>query len=395
MANVYARQMYDLIRNNPKIGEFELVDELVETFYGEIVSQDDQKLLNLAFCEKVEQSQIDKFLEEWDIERFGGNKALMLAYVMKQHPDLNFSDYAGPRLSGLLNFWRFKNLNLISHFTKIVREMNKNGIVPMILKGGAMKYLRQDLPRVMGDIDILVQTLPEYNKSKEISKKMGYVFLDEKDNAPYSVDLHLPNNEDGVLDIHAYLDFGERYNKRFLKNLFERAEKKQVFGAEVFVPSVEDMLFIGLLNMTKNLRFKTSVSGILYTLFDCHYLQSVTKKLRWDIILDNIAQTHTQAQMYIAMKFANRVVSGLLPEDLLEDDKLQKSIIDCCNQEIFYCKYVDEVKYICKGLKWHQALGGWHAFKYYVKNELLHFVVKNIRKSKCLVNIFMKVARKK
>lgn len=394
MSNVYSRQMYEIIKSNPKIGALELIDELVEVFYKEIVSEDDQKLLNLAFAENVTQNQIDKFLDEWDIEKFGSNKALMVSYVMKQHPELRFSAYAGPRLSGLLNFWRFRNLKLISHFTKIGREMNKNNIIPMILKGGAMKYLRSELPRVMGDIDVLIANQPDYEKSKDLSKKLGYVFLEEKDNAPYSVDLQLPGSEEGVLDIHAYLEFGSKYNKNFVKNLFKRAKKTQVFGAEAFVPSPEDMLFIGLLNMTKNLRFKTSTSGILYTLFDCRYLQTLSEKINWNIILENMLQTHTQAQMYIAMKFANRVVPGLLPEDLLKDNLLRRNITECSNQEIFYCKYVDDVKYLCKELCWKQAFRSWDDFKHYTKNELLHFVVKNIRKSRMLVNVFMKIARK-
>ncbi len=47
-------------------------------------------------------------------------------------------------------------MKTIAHYTKIGKALNKNGIEPLILKGGAMKYLRQELPRVMNDIDIVI-----------------------------------------------------------------------------------------------------------------------------------------------------------------------------------------------------------------------------------------------
>lgn len=294
---------------------------LVGTFYNELVSSEDQKLLELAFAKKIEQLQLDKFLKDWDIEKFGERKSLMLSYVMKANPELQFSIYERPRLEGLLKFHRFHNLKLISHYTKIVRALNQENIFPMILKGGAMKHIRPDLSRAMGDIDILIADETEFAKAREICKNLGYLarILDER--RYHSVDLYLPASEEGVVDLHRYIlfeNFETNYDKKFLRDLFARSNKEKVFTTQSFVPSVEDLLFLGMANLARNLKDKSSFEGILYSLFDFKYLIESKSDFNWNLVLQNIIATNTQAQVFLAMKFANRIIPGFLPESLLE-----------------------------------------------------------------------------
>lgn len=122
---------------------------IVDFFYDELVSKEDQRLIDFAFAKDIDQLRLDEFLKEWDIERFGESKSMMLSYVMKANPDLKFSQYEKPRLEGLLKYHRFNNLRLISHYVKIVRALNQKNIESMIFKGGAMKHIRPELSRAI------------------------------------------------------------------------------------------------------------------------------------------------------------------------------------------------------------------------------------------------------
>jgi hypothetical protein len=147
-----------LIKNNQ--GKFSLdniSDLLIEGFKNELMSKNDENLINMIFEQNPKQKELNSFLEKWDIEVAGGAKALMLSYFMKLHPELEYSEYVGPRLKGLLNFYKFQNMKLISHYTRICNELKKKNIIPLIFKGGAMKHLRPEFSRVMGDIDVLVR----------------------------------------------------------------------------------------------------------------------------------------------------------------------------------------------------------------------------------------------
>ena len=264
---MYVDALQEILKTTPHIDAKQAMTASVEYFYDKLVKPSDQALITLAFTKNLTQEKLDEFLKDFDIECAGGNKALLLSYVMKAHPDLKFNEYSGPRLQGLLNFYRFANLSLIAHYTKIGKELNAHGIIPLIMKGGAMKYLRPELSRAMGDIDVLIQA-QNYRSAVKIAIGLGY---DYEDNG-HSVDLHEKGNEAGILDIHQWVDMSSKYDKKFMKKIFGRAEKKKVFGVETYVPCVEDLVFLGLVNMVKNIREKTSLKGILYTLFDFEYL---------------------------------------------------------------------------------------------------------------------------
>ena len=260
--------------------DFDAVNSVIEALYDELVFVDDQKLLDLAFAKKIEQSQLDKFLKDWDIEKYGERKSMMLSYVMKTNPELKFSIYEKPRLEGLLKYHRFHNLKLISHYAKITKALNCENIFPMILKGGAMKHIRPDLSRSMGDIDILIPEESEFLRAYEICKNLGYVF--EGSLSSHSFDLHLPNSKEGTVDIHRYIYLESNYDKAFLKDLFVRAKKEKTFGVWAFVPCFEDLMFLGIINLARNLHRKTSVEGILYYLFDFKYLSENKPDFNWD-----------------------------------------------------------------------------------------------------------------
>lgn len=389
MAYMFADEINGVLTNKSKIDNKEIVSLLVEKFYEEIVTPNNQRLLDLAFNDSLNQRDLDKFLIGWELEQYSGDRALMLSYLMKERSDLHFPETVRPRLAGLFNYYRFQNLQLITHFTKICRALNDNNIVPMILKGGAMKYMRPELPRVMGDIDILVHPA-DYKKACEISRNLGYYFEDNE--KAHSVDLHLSEDDEaGVLDIHRWIYLNSKYDIGFMDKFFERATKHKIFGADVYLPSKEDMLFICLLNLAKNLHKNTSIKGVLYSLFDCRYLISSTPDFNWNLILENTIQTNTQVQMYFAMKFANRIVPNLLPQELFENKQLEKKINKYCNMVMFTRFYVDELRMTCKKIRIKQALCHMSVMKEYLKYKPKYFMLKMMKKSSWAVERFLKI----
>lgn len=373
----------DIIKNYTK----DTASSIIEAFYNELVSKEDQRLLELAFAKKIEQSQLDQFLKDWDIEKFSGGKSLMLSYVMKTNPQLKFSTYEKPRLEGLLKYHRFHNLKLISHYNKITKALNSENIFPMILKGGAMKYIRPELSRAMGDIDILILQESELTKAREICKNLGYV---EDIPDDHSIDLHLPNSEEGTVDIHRYIDLETDYDKSFLQDLFLRAKKEKVFGTEAFVPCFEDLLFLGMINLARNLNNKTSLGGILYSLFDFKYLIESKPNFNWNLVLQNIVKTKTYTQALLAMKFINKIIPEMLPELLLKNDLINKKFSRYCERIMFHHSYFNNFQKIGKKLSVKNALKSWQNMKDYLVTKPKYFFVKRVvRKNHFLIKVFL------
>ncbi|MCE3255753.1 MAG: hypothetical protein K0R25_1247 [Rickettsiaceae bacterium] len=379
----------DIIKNYTP----DAANSIIEVLYNELVSTEDQKLLDLAFAKEIEQSQLDEFLKYWDIEKFGERKSLLLSYIMRTNPDLKFSIYEKPRLEGLLKYHRFHNLKLISHYAKIVRALNQQNIFPMILKGGAMKHIRPELSRPMGDIDILVPEESEFLRACEIAKNLGYVY--EEFPGIHAVDLHLPGLVEGIVDLHRYIYLETDYDKIFLKDLFARATKEKVFGVEVFVPCFEDLLFLGIINLARNLHQKTSIGGILYYLFDFKYLSTAKPDFNWNLVVENIAKTKTYVQALLAIKFINKVTPGILPEFLLKHDRINKKFTRYCDRIMFYRFYFNDLKLCSKKLKIRDALKSWKIMKDYLIKKPKYFVLKRmVRKSYFLIKIFLMLSSK-
>lgn len=381
---------YQGVLNSKNATAVDAIRASVDFYYNKLVSKNDQALLDLAFQDNLTQEQLDKFLSKWDIEAEGNAKALLLSYIMKKHPKLTFNEYTGPRLKGLLNFYRFDNLGLISHYSKIGHELNKNDITPMIMKGGVMKYLRPELSRNMGDIDILIFNDKDYEKSKKIVRDLGYDYIEQK----HSIDLHPYGSKEGILDIHKYIEIESKYDKNKIINKFKkRATKKTVFNVETYVPCAEDILFISMVNMVKNIRHKSSVQGILFTLFDFEYLKNSKPDFDWNIIIDNIRITNAYPQMLIAIEFANRLVPGIIPDFLAQNKLVIRYAQKYFNRDIYYAKYINDIRARSANTKLHDV----HSFKDFLKylnikatKQIRWFVLQH----PTLVKIWLKLASK-
>lgn len=304
-----------------------IAKDIVGYFQDKYITKYDRKLLDLVQKKDVSQSDFDNFIRSWDIEQQGGHKALMLSYFMKLHPELSYPGYVEPRLNGVLRYYRFKNLNLISHFKKICTKIKKAGIDILIIKGGALRYYNSEVPRIMGDIDILVAE-KDYEAAKNIASGLGYTYKEY----PHSADFFDPKTDLSVLDIHNKLDIAGKKDFQITPELFKRASKENVYGVDgVYVPSLEDMMFITLINLAKNMMRNTSFPSILYSILDCKYLIEAKKDFDWNIVRQNAINTKSEPQIYIAIEFINGFISTNLPI-LFEKEFHDRSILYLYNK---------------------------------------------------------------
>ena len=373
--------------SNSYINIEKLANDISANLQKDILTDSDKTLLNLVFSENPKQEDLNNCLKNYDIEVVGAHKALMLAYFMKMHPDLKYSDYVAPRLKGLLQYYRFQNIKLISHYTKICRELEKSKIDFLILKGGCMKHLRPDYPRVMGDIDILVDK-KNWKKCGLISEQLGYDTCWDI----HSIDLHPKGSKEGIMDIHKYIIMESENEKIVIKDIFKRATKQKVFGIDTLVPCNEDLFFIILVNMVRNLRHKTSYTGILYNLFDCKYLIDSKPDFDWNIIIQNIKKTKTENHIYFAIKFLNNIVPNLLPDKIKKDKSFEKEFKKYCILLIYQRFYLWEMKQKSHQMKIKDLFSGWKFFIEYLKLKPKYFILKLgiIRKNPFLAEKILK-----
>lgn len=356
-----------------------------------IVPCEELQLIRMIFSDNLSQAALDNFLQNWDIERYGAHGALLLSYIQKKFPVLNFHEYTGPRLAGLYNYYRFRNLELISQYKNIVGKLNDNGIIPIIMKGGALKFLRPELPRIMGDIDILIPEDDKFEQAKRIILNMGYVpFCD----AVHSIDFHKSgNSNDGILDMHRCID-EFMYNSELInRNISKRAKLQKVFQTQSYVPCAEDLVFISLFHTAKNIIEGTCLKNIMYAVFDMAYLTKLPD-FDWQTVIQNAKDGKMEKNIYIATLFINSLIPDLLPNFLSEKLVSDANVKQVLDEDYFYARFVHDAKYARKNTKFLSIIGNGKKLMRYIKSKLQYLITKKIHKSPMLLKLIFSLQKK-
>lgn len=290
-------------------------DHILESLGKQMMDEADRKLLNMALSSEISQADLDSLLSVWEIEKAPIHSVMLMAYLSRIHPELEFPDKVRPRLKGVLTFSRFQTLKLSSHFHKIAEALNKANIPFILLKGGAMKVYRPDFPRWMSDIDALV---PEdcFKAAVDTVGRLGYIPL----KCAHSVDLRAPGTKDNIVDIHRFIQMDTGKERLYNKVLAGRALKKEYFSSEVLVPCPEDMVFVSLVNFWKNITHKTSEGSVVSTFFDIRYLVDNKPGFNWEIVRSNALLTGSSEMFYLAARLLDSFVPGIVPGRFLEDE---------------------------------------------------------------------------
>ena len=293
-------------------------DKIILSQGNEAMSSLDRKLLEMALSENISQEELDGFLKGWDIEAAPIKTVMLVAYLMKTRPDLRFPQSIVPRLNGVLSFCRFQNLKREAHLTKVGDAFGKEGIPFAILKGGAMKVYRPDFPRWMNDIDILVPA-DKYERAVDLAVSLGY---DKPMVTDHSVDFHLPGSDEGLIDIHKHLEMFTGNELSLNDGLFARAEFTDIFSTKGYLPGREDMLFISLVNLYKNLAKNQTQESSLTTFYDINYLLTGKAEFDYSVVKENARLTGGEFQVLYASKLIDSVVPGLIPKSFIDSVKL-------------------------------------------------------------------------
>lgn len=112
---------------------------------------------------------------------------------------------------------------------------------------------------------------------------MGYDISD----AGHSIDLYKPGTEQGILDIYSCIDDHFSNYEELNKIIISRAKNEEVFKVQSLVPKNEDSVFIQLFNLGKNITEYSSISGIMYIVFDLSFLTS-RDNFDWNIVRQNM-----------------------------------------------------------------------------------------------------------
>jgi hypothetical protein len=331
------------------------LDRLVNKLYHKYVSDADRVLLNLVFAEKPTQELLDESMRVCDIEALGAHKSLLLSYLMYEHQELQFPEYAGPRLKGLITYFRFANMKVLAHFSKIGKALNEARIPMLLFKGGAMKVLRPELSRPMSDVDILVPA-GRMDEAVHIGESLGYEHTREE--SRHGVDFH--TETESAVDVHHSIFDPGKDPRLFHNRLFARAAPRHAFGVDFLLPCHEDLCFLVMTNFTKNLREHTTLKGLYYALCDSRFLQKDKAGFNWGIVRENAAGSGKEPEVRFAAEFMNAVVPGIIP-DLEKNLPVTRDIEVFCNQMIFdedyYLKRQKECQTIrvveLKNRPWH------------------------------------------
>lgn len=321
------------------------LDAIINNFYRIHVAERDQALLDLVFMTNPAQSDVDACLQKADIEALGADKSLLLTYFFHDHPYLEPGSYAGPRLKGLMRYYHFRNTATLAHLSRIGKALNEAGIPFVLFKGGAMKALRPELSRPMGDTDIL---LPRgtIRQAVKICEKLGYQHIHGK--PTHAVGMHT-DTEDAV-DLHYHFFDEGRDQDRLERNVFSRASKKKAFGVEFLLPCREDLLFLVMNNFAKNLREHTTLGGIYYALCDCHYLLRSAPDFSFAIVRENAALGSKELETRFAAEFMNRVAPGVIP-DVDRNLPFTDKVDEFCNLLVFDEKVYRPLRSVCQAMR--------------------------------------------
>lgn len=344
---------------------------LVKRLYRKYVSKADRVLLNLVFAKEPTQQLLDEGMRDCDIEALGAQKCILLSYLMHEHPGLHFSDYAAPRLKGLITYFRFANMKVLAHFSKIGKALNTAGIPMLVFKGGAMKVLRPELSRPMSDVDILVPR-EWFAEAVRIGESLGY--LHTKEDSRHGVDFHT-ETEDAV-DVHHSIFDPDKDFRPFHDGLFSRAKPCHAFGVDFLLPCHEDLCFLAMTNFTKNLREHTTLNNLYYALCDCQFLQRDKKDFDWGIVRENAAKSGKELEVRFAAEFMNAIVPGTIP-DMDKNLPATRDMEAFCNQIIFDEDYYLKRQKECQAIRvvqlknhpWHY---GTRITKFLIIKKLRH-----------------------
>ena len=292
------------------------VDINIKAIARELFSERDVKMIRLALSPVIKQSELDSVVDGWDAATAPFNSQIIAFNLAKNHPEVSFPKEIQPILQQAAILSRKRHLEILPHFSKVIKVLENKEIPFILIKGGAMRAYRPERPRWTADIDILVPE-EKYEEALKDTEKLGYILH----RSPHSSGLRELSSDQDFVDIHHYVSMDTGKERNLNDPLFGRTLSLPFSASTVRVPCPEDMVFISLVNFWKNVTHisrENSKISFANLCFDLIFLRDRDGCLDWDIIRTDAEITGSVEVVYLATSLLDNILPGFFPERFLE-----------------------------------------------------------------------------
>jgi hypothetical protein len=210
-----------------------------------------------------------------------------------------------------------RNMKLYHQLTGLIRELNRQGIQVILLKGAHLaEFVGGNLAlRPMVDVDLLArkQDIPEI---RSVLIKAGY---SDGDGFLASPDIHVPVFlKKGSVPIEIHFSIVDRpYAERFdVEDLWKRAQPGSIQGVEVLVLSPEDLL----LHLCAHTGVHHGFSNGVMPLVDIQRLiEFYSTALNWQRVVETASQWGLARCVYLMLTLAKKLIGASVPDRTLVD----------------------------------------------------------------------------
>lgn len=223
--------------------------------------------MRLVMSDNPGQSELDSFLSGWDLEAAPVSQSILLAVFKRNHPELAFGSYSGPRLDGMLDFYKFKNLSMVASAAASASDRESRGRRYAIGGECAMRF-----------------HLPENPRTAESAVFENTFSLMRKGYLPAA----------GAM--------------------MRRSVTVSRFGATLKVISAEDLFYMKLRSLGKASRHGAFHSGLALLVYDMFQLATLTPDFDWNVVREDIDIMRDRRRSARALELFSLYCPDVVPE---------------------------------------------------------------------------------
>ena len=240
-------------------------EELEQKIADTLLTGREERLMRLLFGSGNE--DVGPLTEGVDVDTESVLYMLMLSVLGFRTGFRGFPQDMVPRLKGIHRYFQAQNVMGMPWLLSKLGLLRRAGIPVMLLKGIAMRYYyAPEIPRMMNDYDIAVPR----ERFGEAMKLLRGEDTENKGDVVWAETITAKTaGTKAELDVHRWIfkEMGDTDS-----GIWDRAVKISLRGADVLVPSAEDM-FVHQLNIqARNYFFNELPGNRMKWLFDCRMI---------------------------------------------------------------------------------------------------------------------------
>ena len=259
-------------------------------------------LLKLYVKEAVTDKEVYHLLYDfnYDIEKEDIEFNFLLADLLKNNPNIEIPKNIKPRLNGIINFFQYKNVQLLSCLKQLALELNIKNIPIMLADISTMRVLDKNKIRMMFDIDCAVPK-ENFNETIKIIKNLGFQIKRK-----YFKGIEITKEKNKTINVYNAIVKNDNNWDELYKQIFKRAKQYSFYGTNVFIANNEDIIFLLFNNGFWNI------------------IKSNTN-INWDIIIENAKKTKTLSQLKIMLELFDCFLPNIIPNEIISSIKVLKN----------------------------------------------------------------------